>query len=142
MARFGWDLINILAKYGKCEPIVMDEKATESDDVFSDLAQDILHLTCFMNAKYNGRRAARSNTVILPAEAMEAIKDAPGKGGPAGIALVVDDDLTLLGILTDGDVRQLVLDHVDLARPVIDYMKGNPITVEKGLRGADMLHAE
>lgn len=74
-------------------------------------------------------------------EAMETIKRSPGEGGPAGIALVVDDDLTLRGILTDGDIRQLVLDREDLARPVSCFMRKNPITVEKGLKGADMLLA-
>ena len=74
-------------------------------------------------------------------EAMETIKKSPSQGGPAGIALVVDDDLALLGILTDGDIRQLVLDRQDLSQPVSKFMKKNPITVEKGLKGADMVRA-
>lgn len=48
------------------------------------------------------------------------------------IALVVDADLHLLGVVTDGDVRRGLLRNLTLASPVKDVMNSNPLTAELG----------
>jgi NDP-sugar pyrophosphorylase family protein len=45
---------------------------------------------------------------------------------------VVDDDLTLLGVLTDGDVRRGLLKNYDLGCPVKDIMNNVPLTAPMG----------
>lgn len=48
------------------------------------------------------------------------------------IALVVDEAGTLLGTLTDGDVRRALLKHLPLDAPVNKVMNPNPKTAEQG----------
>ena len=47
------------------------------------------------------------------------------------IALVVDANDTLLGTLTDGDVRRALLKHLSLETPVNQVMNGQPKTAEQ-----------
>lgn len=44
------------------------------------------------------------------------------------IILVVDESMTLLGVVTDSNLRHAVLDHLDLARPIADIMRARPVT--------------
>ena len=74
-------------------------------------------------------------------EALEAIHSSPSKGGPTSIALVVEGENRLLGILTDGDIRTLILDRVDLEEPIKKYMNKTPVTVSKHLRGSAIVRA-
>lgn len=46
------------------------------------------------------------------------------------IALVVNQQFTLLGTVTDGDVRRAMLDNVSMENPVSDIMNPNPITAK------------
>ncbi|MEZ8943704.1 nucleotidyltransferase family protein [Vibrio sp. 10N.247.311.12] len=46
------------------------------------------------------------------------------------VALVVDDDNRLLGVVTDGDVRRGLLMGKGLDSPVLEVMNSNPITAE------------
>lgn len=55
------------------------------------------------------------------------------------IALVVDDELRLLGVVTDGDVRRGLLNNLSLARPVSIVMNQNPLTAEKGTARKDLI---
>jgi dTDP-glucose pyrophosphorylase/predicted transcriptional regulator len=48
--------------------------------------------------------------------------------GAKQIALVVDDQRRLLGVVTDGDVRRGMLRGIGLDRPVSEIMKDSPIT--------------
>ena len=48
------------------------------------------------------------------------------------IALVVDDELRLLGVVTDGDVRRGLLNNLNLASPVSKVMSINPLTASLG----------
>lgn len=48
------------------------------------------------------------------------------------IALVVDETGTLLGTLTDGDVRRALLKHLPLDTTVDEVMNANPKTAEQG----------
>jgi len=47
------------------------------------------------------------------------------------IALVVDANDTLLGTLTDGDVRRALLKHLSLETPVYQVMNGQPKTADQ-----------
>lgn len=49
-----------------------------------------------------------------------------------GIAMVVDDSLGLLGVITDGDLRRAVLEKKNLAATVDSVMNTNPVTIERG----------
>lgn len=49
------------------------------------------------------------------------------------IALVVDDEKHLLGVLTDGDVRRALLKNTSLSASVFEVMNPHPITIEPGL---------
>lgn len=48
------------------------------------------------------------------------------------IALVVDEQLHLLGVITDGDVRRGLLKNLTLFSPVKDIMNTNPLTAKLG----------
>jgi arabinose-5-phosphate isomerase len=62
--------------------------------------------------------------------------------GGMGTVIVLDSKTTLLGILTDGDVRRLVCHRqFSLQDPVDDYMTRNPRYVSLGQRCAQVLDA-
>lgn len=44
------------------------------------------------------------------------------------IALVVNDEQQLLGVVTDGDIRRGLLNNLPLETPVVDIMSRSPIT--------------
>lgn len=49
-----------------------------------------------------------------------------------GVAIVVDDNLKTLGILTDGDIRRILLKYNDISTLILkDVMTKNPITIKK-----------
>ncbi|MDC0945993.1 nucleotide sugar dehydrogenase [Nitrospinaceae bacterium] len=85
------------------------------------------------------------NTFVSPDapiyKALEVINQSPSRGGPTGIALVVEGENRLLGILTDGDIRTLLLDRIDLNDPVKKHMNKTPITVSKDLKGTAIVRA-
>lgn len=50
--------------------------------------------------------------------------------GAEHIAVIVDDDMTLQGIVTDGDVRRAILRGITLDRPVSEIMNASPLTAD------------
>ncbi|MCC2615132.1 nucleotidyltransferase family protein [Aestuariibacter halophilus] len=46
------------------------------------------------------------------------------------VALVVDQDDTLLGIVTDGDIRRALLNNIEMTAPVSEVMNRKPITAK------------
>lgn len=52
--------------------------------------------------------------------------------GGLGIALVVDKDKKLLGIVTDGDVRRAVLKGISIEKQVGDIVNKNPLVLQNG----------
>ncbi len=48
--------------------------------------------------------------------------------GSVRAALVVGDDMSLLGIVTDGDIRRGILRHVDLENSITEVMNHHPVT--------------
>lgn len=55
------------------------------------------------------------------------------------VALLVDDGGTLVGLLTDGDVRRAILRGVDLAEPALESATTSPHTVAAGSSRAHVL---
>ncbi|MEJ2708568.1 MAG: nucleotide sugar dehydrogenase [Anaerolineales bacterium] len=62
-------------------------------------------------------------------EAMAVIESAPHHVGLSGIAVVVDEEKRLLGVVTDGDIRSAILHGVSLEAPVSSVMTRDPIAV-------------
>ena len=62
-------------------------------------------------------------------EAMAVIESAPHKIGISGIAVVVNTEKQLLGVVTDGDIRSAILHSVTLETQVSDIMTADPIAV-------------
>jgi dTDP-glucose pyrophosphorylase len=57
------------------------------------------------------------------------------------IALIVDRDDRLLGVVTDGDVRRAILNDVALSSPVSLVMNGSPVTARQGASAREQLAA-
>ena len=79
--------------------------------------------------------------VLDSATIKDAIVEMSSKSVIGGVA-VVDDNHTLLGILTDGDVRRLLqsLDNIAvLSKSISDIMTHNPITLTKNVKAIDAL---
>jgi UDP-N-acetyl-D-mannosaminuronic acid dehydrogenase len=77
-----------------------------------------------------------SDASILDAiRAMESKpRDGHGKQAvhrPAGIVLVIKNDNTLMGVVTDGDIRRALLSGINLDDPIEQVMTRDPIVVRK-----------
>lgn len=66
-------------------------------------------------------------------EAMKKINEAPWSGLPSGMAIIVNEDRVLLGLVTDGDIRRALIEGVTLDQKVSDIMEKNPIKVQERL---------
>jgi len=71
--------------------------------------------------------------------AMDVIGQAVLAGAPTGIALVVAPDESLLGILTDGDIRRGLLRGASLDDPVERIMVRDPVTLPSSLSPTELL---
>ena len=71
-------------------------------------------------------------------DTMQTIDNAAAQNAPVGIALVVDGGL-LAGIVTDGDIRQALIEGTPLEAPVSEIMISDPVTVSKGGLPSEML---
>jgi len=78
--------------------------------------------------KYNSILVS-PNTKIK--DVLEKINQAPHNNLPSGIALIVDDSTSLLGIVTDGDIRRALLDNHNLNETVDLIMNGSPFTINE-----------
>ncbi len=47
------------------------------------------------------------------------------------IALVVDENQTLLGVVTDGDIRRAILKALPLSTPISEVMNTHPLTIQQ-----------
>ncbi|MBT8041899.1 MAG: KpsF/GutQ family sugar-phosphate isomerase [Pontiella sp.] len=62
-------------------------------------------------------------------------------GAKAGCVAVVNEDDTLAGIITDGDLRRHLIDTPDLVEhPVDEAMTADPITLTKDMLALEILH--
>jgi nucleotide sugar dehydrogenase len=62
-------------------------------------------------------------------QAMLVIESGPHKAGLSGIAIVVDEQGRLAGVVTDGDIRSAILHGLDLETSVASIMTRDPIAV-------------
>ena len=76
--------------------------------------------------KYNSILVS-PNTKIK--DVLEKINQAPHNHLPPGIALIVNDSNSLLGIVTDGDIRRALLDNHNLDELVDVIMNKSPFTI-------------
>lgn len=71
--------------------------------------------------------------------AMTTIEAAPTYGLPSGMALVVDNDARLVGVITDGDIRDALIKAATVETPVRDVMTNDPIKVSTSVPPHDVL---
>lgn len=67
-----------------------------------------------------------------------ALLEVSAKG--LGMTTIVDDNGTLLGVFTDGDLRRALDQHVDInGIPICDIMTRTPATVRRGILAAEAM---
>ena len=66
-------------------------------------------------------------------QVLELINKAPHYNLPSGIAIVVDDSDSMLGMVTDGDIRRALLQGSNLDDKINSVMNTNPITLNNNL---------
>ena len=59
--------------------------------------------------------------------------------GGCRIALVVDEELRLLGTVTDGDIRRALISNVPMNSPITAVMNKDPLTADSGVNPAEVL---
>ena len=62
-------------------------------------------------------------------ETMAVIENAPPQSGISGIAIVVDEQRRLIGVITDGDIRSAILHDISLETSVETIMSKTPFAV-------------
>ncbi len=93
----------------------------------------LLHVSDVMRT---GPRCATVRAGLPVREALLAMT-----GAKAGCVAVVNDDDTLAGIITDGDLRRHLIDTPDLVEhPVEKVMTRDPITLTKDMLALEILH--
>lgn len=93
----------------------------------------LLHVSDVMRT---GERCATVSVGESVREALLAMT-----GAKAGCVAVIQEDSTLAGIITDGDLRRHLIDTPDLVEhPVEKVMTVNPITLHKDMLALEILH--
>lgn len=59
--------------------------------------------------------------------------------GRLGLAIVLDDEQTVVGIFTDGDLRRKLANNVPLSTPIKEVMTQNPKSTRQTVRASDAL---
>lgn len=72
-------------------------------------------------------------------EVMKKINTVPKLGLPSGIALIVNEEKELLGVVTDGDIRRAIIRGIDINNKVSEIMVKEPITVLSSMYPNSML---
>lgn len=72
-------------------------------------------------------------------ETMETITHCGKRGLPAGIAIVVDAQEKIIGVVTDGDIRKSIVKGINLSDPVEVIMTKNPILVYENQNEEEMI---
>lgn len=76
--------------------------------------------------------------VIQPHSTITQAVEAIDKGG-IRLALVLEDDNQLIGIVTDGDIRRALLSKMDFDLPVSQIMNTKPIVVSTSASSTEMI---
>lgn len=64
-------------------------------------------------------------------DALRAMESEPKGNRPAGISIAVDSERHILGVITDGDVRNAILAGISLDQPIERIMTRDPITIRE-----------
>lgn len=72
-------------------------------------------------------------------EVMQKINQASTSGAPSGIALIVNDEKVLLGIVTEGDIRRAIIKGINIDQKVSNIMIKEPIMVQESISIKTML---
>jgi perosamine synthetase len=80
-----------------------------------------------LNPKH-GMGLEKNKVLVNPEQSIRETLKAIDDSGLA-IALVVDEQMRLLGTVTDGDVRRAILKQIDVASPISTIMNRQPATV-------------
>lgn len=72
-------------------------------------------------------------------DVLKIINQAPHKNLPSGIAVIVDDSNSLLGIVTDGDIRRALLNEYTIEDSVDKIMNKNPIKFHESLSSDEII---
>ena len=75
--------------------------------------------------------------VNIKSSALDAIKSITENG--TQFAIVVDDSMKLMGVITDGDIRQGILKGIDTKGPVNNIMNSNPKHLVKGYSQSELI---
>lgn len=67
-------------------------------------------------------------------EAIQCIDD-----NSQGIALIVDENIKLLGVVTDGDIRRAILSGKSLSTPIREVMHREPLIAREGTTATELL---
>jgi len=74
---------------------------------------------------------------LLIKDAMEAITD-----NQRGCVVVADDNFTLQGIASDGDIRRAMLKGATLQTPILKVLNTNPVVVFSSREAEDIFQKE
>ena len=77
-------------------------------------------------------------TVVTVEDSITSAVEAINNGG-IRLALVVDAEQRLQGLVTDGDIRRALLAHMDFSSSVTNVMNKNPIVVPLGTPSVEVL---
>ena len=72
-------------------------------------------------------------------EAVQIIDSAASRGGEPGIAVVVDEDNKVLGVVTDGDIRDAFCRNLDFSKPVHSIMSMDYVYVYNDITPSQQL---
>jgi UDP-N-acetyl-D-mannosaminuronic acid dehydrogenase len=72
-------------------------------------------------------------------ETVQLIEQAGINGGEPGIAVVLDSGDQVLGVVTDGDIREAICKQVDFNQPVQTIMSSQPIVAKDNLNPSQTL---
>ena len=61
--------------------------------------------------------------------AMTVMETGKRYGLPAGLSIVVDEQLRVVGVITDGDIRRALLEGLNSDSPVMEVLVRNPIVI-------------
>ena len=72
--------------------------------------------------------------IVPPSSTLQHVIDRMGSGMAKlfGIALVVDESMTLLGLINNADILRLIADKTDLGTQVSTVMVTSPVTAVYG----------
>ena len=79
------------------------------------------------------------NILISPTTTMAKTIEVIDKGS-LKLALVVDEDNRLCGVVTDGDIRRALIKHQSMSTSIDKVMNANPLVTKQGKSSISLLN--